>query len=175
MSIELKESLSGVLTNKGNSAYEISQNTPVMLVFLRHFGCIFCRESLKVILEKLPLFKAYRVQPIFVHMSDFDTAQGYFEEYGLKDVEHISDPDCKLYQSFNLAKGSFNQLFGLKNWIQGFQVASKGIPVSLRQVGDGMQMPGIFMIWKGKLVDKYIHKYASDSPDYDALMNCCQI
>jgi len=106
-------------------------------------------------------------------MSDKETAQGYFEEYGMSNAEHISDPECKLYQSFDLAKGNFNQLFGLKNWIQGFKVATKGIPVSLKQVGDGMQMPGIFMIWEGKLVDKYVHKLASDSPDYEALMNCC--
>jgi len=174
MSIQLKESLSGFLTNRSNDVYTLSKDNPVMLVFLRHFGCIFCRESLKEISEKMPLFQAYRIHPVFVHMSDSETALGYFKEYGMADAEHISDQECKLYQSFNLAKGNFNQLFGLKNWIQGFKVTSKGIPVSLRQVGDGMQMPGIFMIWDGKLVDKYVHKFASDSPDYEELMNCCQ-
>ncbi len=174
MSIQIKESLSGFLTNREQSVYELSMTKPIMLVFLRHFGCIFCRESLKEISDKMPLFKAYKIQPIFVHMSDFKTAQGYFEEYGLVEAEHISDQECKLYQSFHLAKGNFNQLFGLKIWMQGIKTATKGIPVSLRQVGDGMQMPGIFMIWQGKLVDKYVHKLASDSPDYEVLMNCCQ-
>jgi len=171
--MKLKESLSGFLTNKGNSVYELSQESPIMLVFLRHFGCIFCREALKEISDKVPLFEAYKIRTIFVHMSDMETAHGYFAEHGLSDAEQISDPECNLYQSFNLAKGNFNQLFGLKNWIQGFKVTTKGIPVSLRQVGDGMQMPGIFMIWQGKVVDKYIHQFASDSPDYEALTNCC--
>ncbi len=173
MSIAIKESLSGYLTNRDNSVFDLSHDHPIMLVFLRHFGCIFCREALNEIADKMPLFKSYRIQPIFVHMSDVETAQGYFEDYGIPDAEHISDPECALYASFQLAKGNFNQLFGLKNWIQGFKASTKGIPISLKQVGDGMQMPGIFMIWEGRLVDKYVHKIASDSPDYEELMNCC--
>ena len=33
-------------------------------------------------------------------------------------------------------------------------------------VGNGNQMPGMFMIKEGKIIRKFIHEYASDRPDY---------
>jgi hypothetical protein len=49
----------------------------------------------------------------------------------------------------------------------------KGTPVSLKQIGDGFQMPGIFMIRNGRVADSYIHKSAADRPDYDNIIACC--
>ena len=38
--------LKQMLTQNNQSVYEISTKKRVMLVFLRHFGCFFCRETL---------------------------------------------------------------------------------------------------------------------------------
>ena len=40
------EILEAIFTNKGNDLASIAEQNCVMLVFLRHFGCIFCREAL---------------------------------------------------------------------------------------------------------------------------------
>ena len=106
--------------------------------------------------------------------ADNETAEKYFIKYGIPNIEHISNPSCDLYASFGLTKGTSSQLFGLKNWIRGFEVTIiKGTPLGLKQVGDGLQMPGIFLLSKGIIKNSFIHSSVSDRPDYDSIISCC--
>lgn len=164
-----------MLTNTGASLLSISQSRPVMLVFLRHFGCTFCRAALAEISANLKQLESNGTKVVFVHMSDESTARTYFNRYNLVDPLQIADPECKFYQAFGLVKGNFNQLFGLNSWIRGFSegiVNGHGIG---KQLGDGFQMPGVFLIHNGIVKDQYIHRLASDKPDYIKLSECCQI
>ena len=170
-----REYLDGIKIDQDNSLLEISNNQPVLLVFLRHFGCIFCRQALKDIGEKLDHFKENNTEIIFVHMSDEATANKYFEQFGLKGARSISDPETKLYGAFGLVKGSFTQLYGLSVWAKGIKVATtEGIGFSTKQIGDSFQMPGIFVIFKGEFIYSYYHSKVSDKPDYNKILNCCE-
>lgn len=144
-----------------------------MLVFLRHFGCVFCREALHDLADLKPKLDAAKIQLIFVHMASDAEASTFFIDFGLNDAVHISDPECKLYSQFGLAKGTFTQLMGLRTWMAGFRTYKKGIKLSAKRIGDSLQMPGIFMLSNGKIAESYIHKVASDQPDYQKLINCC--
>lgn len=164
-----------MLTNTGENLLSISKTNPVMLVFLRHFGCTFCRAALAEISSNLGKLESNGTKVVFVHMSDESTARSYFNRYKLVDPLQIADPECKFYQEFGLVKGDFNQLFGLNNWIRGFSegiVNGHGIGT---QLGDGFQMPGVFLIQNGVIKEQYIHKSASDKPDYVKLSDCCTI
>jgi peroxiredoxin len=168
------EFLDTIETQSGRKISTISKEKTILLVFLRHFGCIFCKEALKDLSKKRESLTKRGIELVFVHMSDEDTAIKYFNNYGLKGVESIADPMCKLYESFGLVKGNFSQLFGLKNWVRGFQVVSKDPSMlSLKQIGDGFQMPGIFLIKESEIKESFVHNSAADRPDYDALIDCC--
>ena len=53
--LELEEEiLELMITNEGSNVFEISKNKNVMLVFLRHFGCQFCRETIHEISRLRP-------------------------------------------------------------------------------------------------------------------------
>lgn len=144
------------------------------MVFLRHFGCIYCKEAMNDIRKKREEWKGKNINVILVHMAEEGTAEKYFAEHGISGIEHVANPDCDLYAAFGLTKGTASQLFGLKNWIRGFEVTViKGNLPGLRRIGDGFQMPGVFLISKGKIMDSYIHASASDRPDYDKLIECC--
>jgi len=144
-----------------------------MLVFLRHFGCIFCREALHDLADMKPTLDSHNIKLAFVHMSSDNEAEVFFDQYGLKDVLHISDPNCDLYMEFGLTKGTFSQLMGLRTWMAGFRTYKKGIQLSAKRIGDSLQMPGIFMLCNGKIAERYIHKKVSDQPDYQQLIQCC--
>ena len=166
--------INSTMTNKGRTLNDASQEKPVLLVFLRHFGCVFCREAMKDIGNKRSEWEKRNINVVLVHMSDEETSEKYFDKYGIPGIENISNPSCSLYASFGLTKGSASQLFGLKNWIRGFEVTViKGLPLGLRQIGDGFQMPGVFLISEGQIMDSYIHASASDRPDYESLISCC--
>ena len=115
-----------MMTNVGLTVKEIAQEKPVLLVFLRHFGCIFCREALRDISAKRKEFESKGIEIVLVHMADNEIAEAYFNEYKLKGIKHVSDPECVQYAAFGLVKGSFSQLFGFKNFIRGTQQAFKG-------------------------------------------------
>ncbi len=161
---------SSIITNTGTDLLTLSLKRPVLLVFLRHFGCVFCRDSLKELASKKSFFVDQGVDIVFVHMTENDIAEMYFSKFELKGCQHISDPGCNYYEQFGLVKGNFNQLFGLQNMIRGFDVTMRGTFISLKQIGDGFQMPGVFMINNGQIVDSFIHKYASDKPDYERIV-----
>ena len=168
-----QEVLGEMVANTGESLHDISHQQPVMLVFLRHFGCTFCREALSDISNRRADIESGGVRIVFVHMASEDIANKYFEKYNLSGAVHISDPTCRFYSQFGLVKGNFTQLFGLKTWIRGFQAGMLDGHGIGAQLGDGFQMPGIFIIQDGKLVESFIHKLASDRPDYVKLSECC--
>ena len=167
--------LKNILTEQGDSLYVMSYEQPVLLVFLRHFGCVFCRQALQDLSEYHSAIKAIPIHLVFVHMAKPEVAEEFFEDYNLKGVDHISDIQCNIYGQFGLTKGSFSQLFGLQTWIKGFEAKKEGIDISTKRIGDSLQMPGIFIIKDGNIKDRYIHKVASDRPDYQALINCCNL
>ncbi|HRH99826.1 MAG TPA: peroxiredoxin-like family protein [Saprospiraceae bacterium] len=162
--------LSRYCTHDGVALTELCDNKKIMLVFLRHFGCIFCREALEEISRITDQLKENE-DLVLIHMADAEASEKYFKRYRLENFHKVSDPDCKLYQEFGLTKGTFNQLFGFHSWIRGIEaglIKAHGFGV---QLGDGFQMPGVFVIENGKITAQFKHKLASDKPNYLALLN----
>ena len=120
-----------IITNKGFDLADLASQNPVLLVFLRQFSCLFCKESLHELAKLQDYFLERSIDIVFVHMDTEEVADKYFKKFKLKMVQHISDPSCNLYQEFGLRKGSISQLFGLKTWIRGYEVNKKGIHLSL--------------------------------------------
>jgi peroxiredoxin len=170
--------LQEMMTNEGETLQQISTREPIMLFFLRHFGCSFCRESLAELGKRRKKIEASGIRLIFVHMSTYNIAESYFKKYRLTNITHVSDPACNFYAAFGLIKGSFNQLLGLKNLIRGFEggvLSTHGMSWNADLLGDALQMPGIFLIHHNEIKESFIHQYSSDKPDYDQLMRCCAL
>lgn len=171
------EFLGEMVTQTGVSVLDLSSEKPTVLMFLRHFGCVFCKEALADVAQRITRLKRSGAELVFVHMSESDVAESYFGRFGLKDSLHISDPNCTFYAAFGLRKGSLSQLFGLKNWIRGFSIQmSHGFPLEYdKTLGDAFQMPGTFIVYKGQVEERFIHTLAGDRPDYEALIGRCQL
>jgi peroxiredoxin len=150
----------------------LTEEGPVLLVFLRRFGCVFCQQALKELNTMREGIEAKGFTLCFVHMASLEEGDDYFSQFGYQSVLHISDPNCKIYADFGLIKGKFNQLFGLQVWLKTFETAIKEKNnLFAKFIGDGFQMPGVFTLYKGKVTDKFVHKLASDRPDYKKLIS----
>lgn len=164
--------LNKVVTAAGINIDELSHQKQVLLVFLRHFGCTFCREAMEEIAELDAQVDHHKVDIILVHMATNEVAQRYFQKYKISHLDHISDTECQLYRQFGLVKGNFNQLFGFRSWIRGLDAGIiKGHGWGV-QLGDGFQMPGVFTIFEGKVVSEFRHRFVSDKPDYKSMVDC---
>ncbi|TWT64885.1 SelL-related redox protein [Allorhodopirellula solitaria] len=152
-------------TNTGQSLDHLANTQPQMVVFLRHFGCTFCREALAAISARRQEIEATGCGIVLVHLDESDGRE-FFAQYDMEDVPRISDPNCRLYRQFGLDLGEFRQLFGLQVWLRGifaglFQGHGLGWPHS-----NSFQMPGVFTYYRGQVIEGFQHDRASDRPDY---------
>jgi len=163
MTLDL-EILEAIFTNEGNDLRTITEENTVMLVFLRHFGCVFCREALDDFSKIKTELNDLNIKLVFVHMSEEAYGDQYLKEYGLESEEHISDPDMTLYEYFGLQKGTFRELYGLKVWSRA--IGLKFGMETKKPLGNMRQMPGVFLLKSGEIINSFIHKSAADKPDY---------
>jgi peroxiredoxin len=157
-------------TNKGVSLDELSRLSPVLMVFLRHAGCTFCREALSDLAKTRAEIEAFGARLVLVHMGTDEQGAVFFSKYGLGDVPRISDTQRSLYRAFGLPRGGLSDLFGPKVWVRGFEAGILGRHGVGKLAGDGFQMPGVFLLYAGEVIRSYRHQYASDRPDYVALV-----
>jgi peroxiredoxin len=151
---------------EGLTLMELSRRSPVLVVFLRHLGCTFCREALADLRTQRPALERAGVAICLVHMVDDAQAGAMFARYGLGDVARVSDPDKALYRAFDLARGSLTQLFGPRLWLRGVGAGLLRGHLLGPLAGDGLQMPGAFLVHHGLVVRAFRHQDAADRPDY---------
>ena len=157
---------------KGNTLRALTDQRPQLVVFLRHFGCTFCRETLADLVDRRHDIQAHGLGIVLIHMASEEEAAPFMEHYGLDDVPRISDPSQQLYRAARLNRGSLMQLFGPKVWLRGLfggRLREHGIG---RFLGDGFQMPGAFVIHHGEVLYAFRHRSAADRPDYLELARC---
>lgn len=157
--------LSRYKTSSGESLLTLSRQSPVLVVFLRHAGCTFCREALADLGRQRADIEASGTRIVLVHMSPARDFEQLLATYGLTGVAHISDPQTRIYRAFGLGRGNLQQLFGPSLWIRAMQATFSGHMVGKLQ-GDGFQMPGLFVLEDGRITASYIHRDAGDRPDY---------
>lgn len=159
--------LQRIRDEQGRVLAELFAGRKVLLVFLRHSGCTFCREALKHLQGIKPRLDSEHVTLAVVHLGPPGDPDNFFGRFQLgDDVIRISNPDCSLYRAFGLQRGKARQLLGLAVWWRGFKsaiLAGNGVG---KLVGDGFQMPGAFLLNNGKIVAEHRHRHAADEPNY---------
>lgn len=164
--LPLDMALSFYRDEHGTDLLEASNAQPQFLVFLRHFGCTFCREALADLASIDERLRATGSRLVLVHMSGEQEARALFDGYGLAGVTAVSDPDRVLYRAFALRRGSPTQLLGWSVWKRGWEAGVKqGHGIGWLR-GDAAQMPGAFVVSRGRVVAQFIHETAADRPDY---------
>ncbi len=160
------------IDQRGVSLLEHSESAPTLVLFLRHAGCTFCREALADLRDRRDSFSSAGTRLALVHMGEDRAAGEFFAGYGLGDTPRFSDPHCRLYRSFGLSRGSLLQLFGPSVWWRGVMAGLFGGHGVGRLAGDGFQMPGAFVVYRGRIVKAFKHRTAADRPDYAELATC---
>jgi peroxiredoxin len=161
--------LESITTESGRRFIDLASGSPVMLVFLRHAGCTFCREALADISQTRAEIEASGTQIVLVHMGDRSAVDQQVNKHRLQDVERICDSGQVLYDAFGLKRGSFTQLFGLKVWRRGIVAGLLRGHGRATPVADYRQMPGVFFVDKGLITRRFRHKSAADRPQYQSI------
>lgn len=164
----LAGSLREFYTEANRSLLELVDESPVLLIFLRHFSCAFCAQALDRVSQVRVQIEAKGVRPVFVHLGSPERAKPYFDYYRLTGVERISNPQATLYQLpfFALSRTNpylhFFNLTVWKGWLKG-AMFKYGIGLIKE---DAEQMPGVFFLKERKIVRAFRHRTIADEPDY---------
>jgi hypothetical protein len=165
---DVAAALGAVQTDSGANLLALVEASPVLLIFLRHFGCSFCRKTISDVAELRAEMEKRGVRPVFVHMGTPATAKATFEYYGMGDVERVHDPEAALYRHPVFGLGRTGMVSQVAKWnvlarMFGGSVKKYGVG---KIEGDGQQMPGIFFLRGPQIVRKFVHRTIADEPDY---------
>ena len=164
----LAESLREFHSEAGRSLLDLVDESPVLLIFLRHFSCAFCAQALDRVSQVRTQIEARGARPVFAHLGSPERAKPYFDYYHLSDVERISNPEATLYQLPLFGLGRKNYILHslspgvLFAWLKG-PLFKYGIGLPKE---DGDQMPGVFLLKDRKIARAFRHKSIADEPDY---------
>src|SRR5271168_3732602 len=165
---EVAQTLAGIRTESGASLLALVEASPVLLVFLRHFGCSFCRQAISDVADLRGELNKRGVRPVFVHLGTPERAKPFFEYYGIGDVERVSDPEAVVYQNPVFAIARMHPALTLlqpavwAGWFKG-ALFKHGIG-AIKE--DGKQMQAIFFLKGPKIVRQFQYKTIADEPNY---------
>lgn len=111
---------------------------PLVLVFLRHSGCVFCRYHVA------QLRTCADLNLCFVCMETPAEAAAFKAEMR-SPHRFISDPERALYEAFGLQRGGFTQVFNLRTFRRGVEAMRQG-HLNRKPTSDPWQLAGTFIV-----------------------------
>lgn len=162
------EALDEFKSHRGISLGQLSDERPTLVVFLRHGGCAFCRETLQALAASREQFGG-RLHVASVWMGSSMDARLLAERYGVEDVHRFIDPNCDLHELFSVPKGSLYQILGPPIWWAGFRAALIRGHGFGKISGDVFRLAGAVVLDQRKIVNRYNARFSSDCPDFKAM------
>lgn len=155
----------GVLRHDGThvSLYCLAASGPVALVFLRHLGCVFCREQVATLRDALP-----DANVAFVTMAEPRLA-ARFRAWMRSPHPFLCDPDRALYRAFGLERGSPGVVLAPRVLARGLSALRAGHRQGL-PAGDVWQLGGTFVMdGEGGVLAAFPARDAGDFPSPEAV------
>ncbi len=164
-----------VESHRGPTLRQLSNERPTLVVFLRHSGCVFCRQTLHQLAAQRHELEG-RVHIAMVWMGESMDARLIAERYGVEDFYRFVDSGCRLHEAFSVPQGNLYQLLGPPVWWKGIVATLvKGHGIG-RITGDVFRMPATFVLQEGKVVNRFDAQLSSDWPDFRQLaQDGCQL
>lgn len=158
----LDSSVAGVGLAPGSLRDQLA-SPETLLVFLRHFGCIFCRETVgdlrkaKTEIDNFP--------DVLFFFQGTPTEGRAFLRRDWPDARAVADPDLEFYERFGVRRASYLEALGPAVFAAGRKARKKGYEGGSRS-GDIWRMPGIFAVAGERVIWSHRPRHAADHPDF---------
>jgi peroxiredoxin len=151
-----------VLNPAGESVHLADEwiDRPAVVVWLRHFGCVFCREHVAEVRAARSDIEALGAGIVFVG-NGTPRAAGWFQRKFAADSTVLTDPDLVTYRAIGARSGLLTTL-GPQVWAKGLRAFRSGARQTSTK-GHGMQQGGVLVIAPGTtILYKHISNVAGD-------------
>jgi hypothetical protein len=170
---QIAGTLSSIKTESGANLLALVEASPVLLIFLRHFGCAYCRQAISDVADLKGELDRRGVRPVFVHLGTPERAKPFFDYYGIGDVERVSDPEARVYREpvFAVERKSFLMtLLPPKVWWGWLKGAFVKYGMGAIKEDPG-RMQGLFFLKGPTIVRQFRYRTMADEPDYLKLVS----
>jgi hypothetical protein len=157
----LDRSVDGVSLKSGTLRNQLHPSKPVLMVFLRHLGCQFCKETVRDIRNAQNLDPEYP-NVLFFFQESVEAGQAFFNQFWPR-AKGISDPDLFFYTEFGIPAGGLLEVAGPRALLAGLRATAKGNLQSWPK-GNVWQMPGFFIVSGDKIFWSHQCQHAGDRP-----------
>lgn len=125
---------------------------PLLIFFMRHFGCAACREHLFQIRGAYTALQAQGSAVVAVAQHDPDLTARYAQTYHLP-FPVLADPARQAYQAFGVVEGTYWETAGPHVVAHQIKLSLQGNVMGLpRSVGASRQLGGTFVVDTGGVV-----------------------
>jgi hypothetical protein len=144
------------------------ERRPVVLVWLRHYGCLFCREQAAEMCAAKAEIVSLGADLVFVGNGTPSQARDFQQQFAPEDTV-LTDPDLRTYGIIGARGGVLNTV-GPRAWRAGLRALRRGARQT-RVKGHPFQQGGVLVIGPGdRVLYTYISKAAGDhAPVTDVL------
>jgi hypothetical protein len=137
-----------------------------LLVFLRHFGCMFCRETVSDLRTAADGNSDFP-KVLFFSQASATEARAFMRRYW-PNTRVIADPQLELYDLFGIPRAGFLEAIGPKVLVARSRARKKGLTNGPNS-GDIWRMPGIFAVEGERIVWAHEAEHAADHPDFSRI------
>jgi peroxiredoxin len=145
---------------------------PLLLAFMRHFGCPQCKVMLEELRQCQPEMQRHHIFLVAITQGAVAVTQHFCQEYA-PDIFCLCDPQHTVYTAYGLGRGSLVQILLAPHiWKGNVQARLKGYPPQLPPQGqDALLMSGVFIIGPdGRIRLPYYYDNIADHPPFALLM-----
>jgi hypothetical protein len=137
---------------------------PTLLVFLRHFGCPFCKETiagLRDATQRNPSFPPV----LFFYQGSPTEGRAFLRRYW-PEARAVADPEAVFYEGLGIGRGGLLQLFHPGVVPALFRARAAGHSGGEGAGGDPRRMPGLFVARGGEIVWSHRARHQGDHPEF---------
>lgn len=155
--------------NKPVNLADLWSDGPTLLVFLRHFGCIFCRERLNQLAHSQAEIEAAGLRIVAVGIGEAQHAEQYCAPI-VPQALCLASEDAAIYQSYGFSHvklGDILSFTAVKNTVRAFTTST----VFREVTGDFRMIGGTLLVDKDGVVQyAYYSKTPGDHPPFSVVL-----
>ncbi len=145
---------------------------PLLLIFIRHFGCPQCKALLEFVAANRPRLKAAGLALALVTQGQVAETLEFCRDRA-PDTLCLADPGRQAYQAYRIERGGLRQTFlSPRVWLANWRAGQKGYRTEFPPPGqDAMQMSALFVIGTdGRIRLPYYYDDIADHPPLELLL-----
>ncbi len=161
----LDSAVTGVGLRPGSLRDQLG-DAETLLVFLRHFGCMFCRETisdLRQIHESDDEFPRI----LFFFQGTATEGRAFLRRYW-PEARAVADPQLEFYERFGVRQATLLEALGPRVIAARRRASAKGHQNGPRS-GDIWRLPGVFAVKGDRILWQFEPSHAADHPDFAQL------